>query len=232
MRFAQLSIVAATALATAILSNVHAQERFDPFQVQSDFFAGMLSGDEERFRRAMTMTETALATDPDNGTALVWHGLGVALLAQREFGAGNGEAAMAMLQKGLGEMARAVELEPDNIGVRIPRGSALREISRQMPPAMAAPLLEAARTDFQHAYDLQVARLEQLGRPHPLGELLQGLGDIYSRQGRPEEAAKYYGLIGDRLPATEYAARAAEWAQTRQPLPAARTQCIGCHSRD
>ena len=138
---------------------------------------------------------------------------------------------MAMLKQGISEMARAVALEPDNIGVRIPRGSALREISRMMPPAMSEPLLEAARTDFQHTFDLQADRLDQVARPHPLGELLQGLGDIYSRQGKTDQAAKYYAMIQERLPGTEYADRAAEWAQTRQPLPQARTQCIGCHVR-
>ena len=231
MTFRNLLVFAVAALAAAGLSTVQAQERFDPFQVQLDFFAGMLSGDEARFQRAMTATERALAENPDNGAALVWHGLGVATLSQREFEAGKPEAAMALLQKGLAEMARAVALEPDNIGVRIPRGSALREISRLMPPGMAEPLLEAARTDFQHTFDLQKDRLSEVATPHPLGELLQGLGDIYSRQGKPDEAAKYYMMIQERLPGTEYAARAAEWTATRQPLAQARTQCVGCHTR-
>ena len=228
----QYLMMAAVAVLSAVgFSTLHAQERFDPFQVQLDFFAGMLSGDDTRFQRAMTATEKALAANPDNGAALVWHGLGTAMLSQRQIEVGNLEAAMAMLQKGLAEMARAVELEPDNIGVRIPRGSALREISRAMPPGMAEPLLEAARTDFQHTFDLQKAHLDQVATPHPLGELLQGLGDIYSRQGKPEEAAKYYMMIQERLPGTEYAARGAEWAATRQPLAQAKTQCIGCHTR-
>ena len=230
--FRCLLTLAVTALAAAGVSTaLRAQERFDPFQVQLDFFAGMMSGDEPRFQRAMAATEQELAANPDNGAALVWHGLGVALLSQRQFQAGDAQVAMTMLQKGLAEMARAVELEPDNIGVRIPRGSALREISRSLPPPMAEPLLEAARTDFQHTYDLQQDRLAQVGTPHPLGELLQGLGDIYSRQGKADAAATYYALIQQRLPGTEYAARAAEWTTTRQPLPPARTQCIGCHTR-
>jgi tetratricopeptide (TPR) repeat protein len=229
--FQYLLMLAVAVLSAAGLSTLQAQERFDPFQVQLDFFAGMMSGDEARFQRAMTATEKELAANPDNGSALVWHGLGVAMLSQRQAQAGNLQGAMAMLQKGLAEMARAVELEPDNIGVRIPRGSALREISREMPPGMSEPLLEAARTDFQHAFDLQKARLDQVATPHPLGELLQGLGDIYSRQGKPDEAAKYYMMIQERLPGTEYAARGAEWTATRQPLAPARTQCIGCHIR-
>jgi tetratricopeptide (TPR) repeat protein len=231
MKFRCWLMIAAAALIAAWYSTLHAQDRFDPFQVQLDFFAGMMGGDEARFQRAMATVEKELATNPNNGSALVWRGLGIAMLSQREAESGKLEAAMGMLQKGLGEMARAVELEPDNIGVRIPRGSALREISRAMPPGMAEPLLEAARTDFQHTFDLQQNRLGEVGTPHPLGELLQGLGDIYSRQGKPDEAAKYYTLIQERLPNTEYSARAAEWAATRQPLAQARTQCIGCHIR-
>jgi tetratricopeptide (TPR) repeat protein len=231
MRFSALSMAGMAAFTAAVLSTLQAQEPFDPFHVQLDFFAGMLSGDEDRFKRAMATTEAALADNPNNGAALVWHGLGVAMLSQRQFESGKPDAAMAMLKTGLAEMARAVELEPNNIGVRIPRGSALREMSRSMPPAMADPLLEAARTDFQHTFDLQKDRLADVGKPHPLGELLQGLGDIYSRQGKTEEAARYYTMLEERLPGTEYAARATEWAKTRQPLPQARTQCIGCHTR-
>ena len=231
MKFPCWLTVAVAALAAACYSTLHAQERFDPAQVQLDFFAGMMGGDEARFQRAMATTEKELASNPNNGSALVWHGMGIALLSQREAQAGKFEAAMAMLQKGLAEMARAVELEPNNIGVRIPRGSALREISRAMPPGMAEPLLEAARTDFQHTFDLQQNRLSEVGTPHPLGELLQGLGDIYSRQGKSDEAAKYYTMTQERLPNTEYSARAAEWATTRQPLAPERTQCIGCHIR-
>ena len=231
MMFRYLMIIATATLAITACASVDAQDRFDPFAVQLDMFAGMFSGDEQRFARAMATTEKALAADPANPVALVWHGMGTAMLAQREFSEGRMAEAMAMLQRGIAEMARAVELAPDNIGVRIPRGSALREMSRSMPPGMGDPLLEAARTDFQHTFDLQASRLDQVGQPHPLGELLQGLGDIYSRQGTADDAATYYKMIGDRLPDTEYAVRAAEWEKTRQPLPQTRTQCVGCHVR-
>ena len=228
MTIRQITLVATLGLVGMVWA-VQAQQRFDPFQVQLDMFAGF-GGNEERFQRAMTATETELAANPNNAAALVWHGMGVALLSEREFQKGNLQGALAQLQKGMAEMARAAELEPDNIGVRIPRGSALKEMSRNMPPEMAAPILETARTDFQRAFDLQQARLDEVPTPHPLGELLQGLGDIYSRQGKADEAAKYYAMIEQRLPGTEYARRAAEWAQTRQPLPQAKAQCIGCHT--
>jgi tetratricopeptide (TPR) repeat protein len=89
-------------------------------------------------------------------------------------------------------------------------------------------MLEKARSDFQRIFDLQQNELDGLGT-HPLGELLQNLGDAYSRQGKPDEAEKYYRLIEARLEKTEYARRATVWLRTRQPLPLAETMCVGCH---
>jgi hypothetical protein len=92
---------------------------------------------------------------------------------------------------------------------------------------MIEPLLEKARLDFQYTFDLQTDNLPT--GEHPLGELLQALGDIYSRQGKLDDAGKYYELLQGRLPSTEYGRRAAEWLKTRQPLPAAQSGCLGCH---
>jgi tetratricopeptide (TPR) repeat protein len=107
----------------------------------------------------------------------------------------------------------------------------------QQAPALmqkgVAEMNEAASLDPDdlYAFDSQTkaGMLDSIGR-HPLGELLQGLGDVYSRQGKPDEAQKYYVMIQAKLPDTEYAKRAAQWMDTRQPLPVAQTACIGCHS--
>jgi tetratricopeptide (TPR) repeat protein len=211
------------------LTSVTAQEVFDPFQVQLDFFAGV-AGDAARMQKAMDTTERELARNPNNGSALVWHGMGLTVRSTADFQSGNIPAAMQTFQKGISEMERAVELEPKNAGVRIPRGAALREITRSLPPEMGAPLLEAARTDFQTVFEMQKDKLDQVGKPHPLGELLQGLGDIYSRQGKTEDAAKYYDMTLQWLPGTEYATRASEWMKTKQTLAEARSQCTGCHT--
>ena len=213
----------------AVLSSMlSAQTRFDLI-VRNDMFAG-LAGNMEALARAMAACEKILAGDPDHAEALVWHGSGTVFLSGRAFQEGDAARGRTLFQKGVDEMARAVELEPTNIGVRIPRGATLREATRNLPPTMAAPLLETARTDFQTAFDLQKVRIDQISKPHPLGELLQALGDIYSRQGKPEEATGFYRLMLTHLSGTDYAVRADEWMQTRQPLPAARTRCIGCHA--
>lgn len=214
------------AAAAAFTLSAQQPQRFQP---GLDFFAAM-NGDQAAFQRAMSATEKLIAENPNHAEALVWHGIGTSMGGGQEAEKGNLPRAMELLQKGIEEMARAVDLAPDNIAVRIPRGAALRDMTRDMPPAMAQPLLEAARTDFQHTFDMQKDYLDKIPKPHPLGELLQGLGDIYSRQGKTEEAAKYYGMIPERVPDTEYAKRASEWLKTRQPLPAAQSGCIGCHT--
>ena len=215
-------------LAAAAAFTLTAQQPPQRFGPGLDFFAAM-NGDEAAFQRGMAATEKLIAENPNHPDALVWHGIGTTLLGGKEFEKGNPQKAMEMMQKGLAEMEAATKFAPDNPAVRIPRGAALKEMVRDMPPQMATPLLEAARTDYQRVFDLQQSRLDQIPKPHPLGELLQGLGDIYSRQGKADEAAKFYGMISEKLPNTEYAKRAAEWMKTRQPLAGEKAGCVGCH---
>lgn len=89
-------------------------------------------------------------------------------------------------------------------------------------------LVENSREDYQRLFDSHKDGLDRLGA-HRLGELLQGLGDLYSRQGKIDEAERYYRMLQSMLPATDYAQRAGEWMKTKQPLPTAQTTCIGCH---
>jgi hypothetical protein len=88
--------------------------------------------------------------------------------------------------------------------------------------------VENVRADYQRLFDLRKDRLNSMGA-HQLGELLQGLADLYSRQGKANEAETYYSLLLSKLPNTEYARRAGEWMMTKQPLATPQTTCIGCH---
>jgi hypothetical protein len=209
MRFIRLTgaivILAAAAMAA---------QGFDFETVRGDFFAGA-AGDAAALQRAMAATERALAEDAKNAQALSVHGFGSVLSGSQAY------------QKG--DAARGGELAPSDGLVRALRGILLQQVSRQVPPAMQPSMLEDARSDFQFLFDAQAATLDQLG-PHRLGELLQALGDVHSRQGRSADAERYYVLIQQKLADTEYAARAAEWMRTRQPLPPERTTCIGCHT--
>lgn len=204
-----------------------AQVRFDP-QIRNDLFSAF-SGDQDAFKRGMDACEKLLAQNPSNAEALVWHGAGTLFQSRLEPEA-DGQKRIALFGKGTAEMDRAVSLEPDNIAVRIPRGGTLRMLTPGMPNfPILTTLIENARSDYQHAFDLQKDHLDGLGT-HPLGELLQGLGDLYSRQGKTKDAELYYTMIQTKLTGTPYAQRADEWMKTRQPLPPAQTACIGCHT--
>jgi len=214
------------------LGALQAQVRFD-HRVRSDFFVGF-AGNREALDRAMKICEQVLAETPDHAEALVWHGAGLFLGSRDHFRNGDREKGMEVYTKGIGEMDKAVALAPDSIGVRIPRGAALLAAARVMPPEtpIRAGLLERAVADHQHVYEMQLkdGSLTTIG-DHPLGELLQALGDVNSRLGRTVEAERYYREIQQRLPASAYAQRAAKWLETKQPLAAADAQCIGCHVR-
>ena len=223
MRFAQLMAGAMVAFALAAVATA---QGFDFERVRADFFAGV-AGDTAAMARGMATARAALDADPKNAQAMVIHGFGRVVSAAPELQKGN-MAAMAGMQQGFVEMDEAVRLAPADGLVRALRGIMMQQATRQMPDAARTAMLEKGRTDFQFLFDVQKADLAQLGT-HRLGELLQALGDINARLGRPADSERYYQMIKTMLPATEYAKRADEWLQTRQPLSGEKTQCIGCH---
>ena len=214
-------------LVTVAAGSLLAQARLDSNQMRNDLFAAM-AGNADAFKRMNEASSNVLATNPDHAQALMWHGAATLGEFFMEAQKGKAQSAMGSFQKGTAEMDRAVSLAPNDLEVRIMRAVLYAPASREMPPPFAEPLLEKARADFQHTFDIQQAELAQLGT-HPLGELLQGLGDAYSRQGKTGDAEKYYRMIQSMLKNTEYARRADEWMKTRQPLPAEKTACVGCH---
>jgi hypothetical protein len=223
MRFAQLTIGAATVVALAAVS---AAQGFDFEQVRGDFFAA-IAGDAAAMQRSLAKAKAALEKEPQNAQAMVIHGFGTVLSAVPELQKGN-TAAFPTMQRGFGELDEAVRLAPKDGLVRVLRGIMMQQATRQMPDPGRTQMLENGRTDFQFLFDAQQAELASLGT-HRLGELLQALGDINARLGRPADSERYYQMIKTMLPTTEYARRADEWLQTRQPLAAEKTQCIGCH---
>ena len=223
MRFARLVTAAVTAFA---LAAVAAAQGFDFERVRGDFFAGV-AGDAAAMRRGMATAKAALDADPKNAQAMVIHGFGTVLSAVPEIQKGN-MAAFPTMQLGFDQLDEAVRLAPEDGLVRALRGIMMQQATRQMPEPARTRMLENGRTDFQFLFDVQQPQLAQLGT-HRLGELLQGMGDLHSRLGRTADAERYYRMITTMLPESEYARRADEWLQTRQPLSAERTQCIGCH---
>jgi tetratricopeptide (TPR) repeat protein len=212
--------------ATCLLA--FAQERFD-LKVRNYFFAG-LRGEAAALETGMKMCEEALAADPKNPEALVWHGSGLYFQAGQAFRKGDPQAGMQLYARGMKEMDDATAMAPDSIGVRIPRGASLLGGSRFMPPEMGRPLIERAVSDYEKAYELQADHLDQIGT-HSRGELMIGLADGYSRLGDREKAQVWFGRIkaDSGLKGTGYEKSADLWIETKS-LPPSKAGCIGCHT--
>src|SRR5215469_9033662 len=144
--------LAAVALITAT-GSLNSQERFD-MKVRSYFFAGF-AGDAASLERGMKLCEDALAADPKDSQALVWHGSGVFFQAGEAFRNRDSQKGMELWQRGLKEMRDAVAMAPEALGVVIPRGAVLLTASHYVPPEMARQLIETGVQDFEKAYQLQ-----------------------------------------------------------------------------
>jgi hypothetical protein len=234
MRWA-LTVAAALYLSTLAIAAHQQQDaapapkppaaRFD-MEVRADFFAGF-SGDEAALKRGMARCEEVLAIDPTHAEAMVWHGAGVLSTAGQAFQKGDMQNGIQLWTKGLAEMNKAVELAPDNVGVRIPRGATLFEASRQIPdPNQQQALLRLALGDYEHTLMLQKATFSGLS-DHAKGELLFGLAEGWSRAGDQEKAKQYF----ERL--TADAARSGRTKYAKAWLdgapPASPGRCVGCH---
>jgi hypothetical protein len=138
-----------------------AQDRFD-YVLRNDFFAG-LSGNRAALDRAMKKCEETLAANPKHADAMVWHGSGNLYLSGRAAQSGDFAKTAELYKKGLDEMAAAVALEPDNVGVVIPRGATLLTASHTVPGDNGKELLRMGLADYEHVYQIQAQTLEQEG---------------------------------------------------------------------
>ena len=198
--------------------------RFD-MEVRADFFAAF-SGDMKRFERGMARCEEELAKDPNHAEAMVWHGSGVFFRAGQAFQKGDVQNGMALYQRGLAEMQRAVEIAPDNVGVRIPRGAVLLEASRSVPEPQAKSLVQIGVTDFEHVFKLQESYFATLS-DHAKGELLFGLADGWARLGDQQKAMRYFTRLTKDAAGSGRSAYAKAWLDGTPPASPGR--CVGCH---
>ncbi len=204
----KLAVAALIAFVAGFLSTVRfagAQERFD-LKVRNDFFSGF-SGNAEALARGMKACEAVLAENPKHPEALVWHGGGLLYQAGNAFRTGDQQKGLDLWTRGLDEMKRAVELDPDNVAVRIPRGATLLGTSHFVPEQFGKPLVVDGVKDYQHTYDLQKPYFATLGS-HPRGELLFGLAEGYARLGDEAKAKEYFDQIRQDLPGSVYSKRA------------------------
>jgi hypothetical protein len=207
-----------------------AQQPVDIKSAGMDLLAAM-NGDMERFERGMQTLESLLEKNPKDPAVMVLHGNGVFARSGMAYQKGDIQNAVKLSQVGLDEMARAVELAPDDLFVRARRGVLLITVSRSMPPAIAGSFTKIAVEDFERV--LQIREKEQTLAQrslHQRGELLTGLADGWSRLGEPEKARGYFERITHDLKGTIYEQKAKAWLEDR---PQAKTPeyfaCSGCH---
>jgi tetratricopeptide (TPR) repeat protein len=216
----------ASASAPAAPAAPEKEERFD-LVVRDDFFAGLLEQDTAALARAMKVCEERLARDPKHAEAMVWHGGGLVMRAGNAFRAGDRASGGKLWEQGMAEMDRAVELEPENVGTRIPRGAVLLAAAPFVPEPTRATLLDKGLGDYEKVLELQAAEFDQLSR-HARSQLLYGLADGWQRRGDQVKARAYYERLKEAGGDSAYGKRAREWlAGDTKPR---QMTCGGCHS--
>ena len=195
--------------------------------VRNDFFAGF-SGNAEALARGMKAAEAALAANPKDAEAMVWHGAGVFFQSGQAAQHGDLPRAGELYKKGLDEMNAAVALAPDNVAVRIPRGATLLAASDQIPGDAGNELLRTGLEDYETAYAHQKAYFDTLSG-HARGELLFGLAEGYLRQGDEQRAREWFEkLAAVSDPENGHLRQAREFlASGKLNGP---VTCAGCHA--
>jgi hypothetical protein len=214
-----LGVLVATA-AVPILA-----QRFDNL-VRADFFAGF-RGDQARLERGMSACEKALADNPKDAPALVWHGNGLFFKSGQLFRSGDWQAGLKMQQQGLKEMDDGVALAPNDLQTLIPRGAALLAGAPFIDDdAQARPLVQKAVGDYEKVLGLQGASIRA---GHSRGELLGGLAVGYRLLGDGDRSSAILKRIVAEMPGTAYAAKAAAWLADPDSVKKSDRFCIGCH---
>lgn len=201
-------------------------DRFD-LLVRDDFFAGLLHQDTAALDRAMKLCEDTLARDPNHAEAMVWHGGGLIMRAGVAFRAGDRQRGGELWVKGLAEMDRAIQIQPDKVGTRIPRGATLLAVAQFVPEPERGRLLEKAVGDYERALALQKDHFDRLSS-HARSQLLYGLADGWHRRGDESKARAYYQQLQRVAGTSPYGERARAYLAGDTASRA--MACGGCHA--
>ena len=222
----QLTLCVAVLAYLGAVSSALQPQRFDNV-VRDDFFAGM-SGDTARFDRAMQTCEAALAENPKNAAALVWHGAGLLVRSGRAFQVGDNENGMALRGRAMREMNDAVAMAPDDVQVLIPRAAILLSSARYAPVDQSRDMARTAAADYEKVWAIEAPAAGTLDN-HSKGELLGGLATAYRLSGDDEKAISYLKRLTNELPGTPYDQKAQKWLADLRAVPRDDHFCIGCH---
>jgi tetratricopeptide (TPR) repeat protein len=201
--------------------------RFDHY-VRGDFFLGF-SGNLEALDSGIQKCETILQEQPNHPEAMVWLGSGLYFKTGQAFMKGDQKLGMQLYMKSQRLMAKAVELAPNDISVRIPRGATLLTATQgQELDDRVRGEVETARDDYEKVLELQSSYLDKLST-HAKGELFIGIASSNARLGQNDRAKEFYSRIVKEMPGTVYAKKADKWLTTGELAPRER-QCLGCHT--
>jgi tetratricopeptide (TPR) repeat protein len=203
-------------------------DRFDTL-VREDFFAGF-AGDMEAFQRGMKACEEALAKNPKNAQALVWHGSGLNFEAKDSFMAGDFAMGRELQGQGEKEMNDAVEAAPDDVAVLIPRAATMLSAATHTPfPPVAQKDFQVAADDYEKVLRLQAGYFS--GMPvHSRGELLGGLAEAWNGLGNAKKSRAYLQRMMKELPNTVYGKRAKEILAAPAAAGPIKSTCLSCHA--
>lgn len=228
----KLAVIGAVLL-TFLLSITFAQkqaERFDHL-VREDFFAGF-TGNHEALQRGMAKCEEKLNAEPDNAEALVWHGAGLQFQSVSHFQKNEMQKGIELYQQGEAEMERAVQLQPKNISILVPRAAHYIAFSRYVPDKeQQCAMLAKVIHDYEEVYRQQQPHFDKLSE-HARGELLLGLAEAYLRSGGEENRSKATALLKLAQKEKSYTKEASTWldaAPDAKPTTFFHT-CVGCHA--
>ena len=202
-------------------------QRFDN-AIREDFFAGMF-GDMARFDRAMKACEDALATNPKNAAALVWHGAGLLVRSGTAFRAADTAQGIALRTRAMREINDAVAMAPDDVQVLIPRAAILLASARFAPVDQSRERARLAAADYEKVLAIEAPYAKSLGT-HARGELLGGLATAYRLSGDDARAVSFLKRLTSELPDTPYARKARTWMADLRAVPRDDQFCLGCHS--
>jgi hypothetical protein len=210
IKFAYLTGAAVLGLALGMASNVIGAEDIQTM-AQREFTAGF-AGDTEAFNRGMSACERALGENAENVDAMVWHGAGTYFQAGQAAEQGDYDAAEELMHKGMGEMNKAVDLQPNRVSVRITRGLVLSNAARFGAPEPHS-LFAAAAVDFEKVLALVGEGWQYM--PAPLrAQILLGLADSCDATGQKDQARDSMKRLVAEHADTPQAKRAAEWLES------------------
>ena len=196
-------------------------------KVRADFFDG-LRGDAAALDRVVKVCEDTLAGQPNHTEAMVWRGAALIGRGGQAFRGGDAATGRALFAKGLGEMDRAVELDPKNLGVRIPRGAVVLVTAPLVSEPNKTQLVQRGVADFEVGLAGQTPFFGKLSL-HAREQLLYGLTDGYAALGDTAKAQAMFHRMTVDAAGSSLLARAK--ARAAGEAVAGPTPCQECHGR-